>query len=82
MLDIGEDRGCGAAHVFVGMWSNNERGGRVTYLACSEAKPLCTSTEDEIPGKRDELSGSRVKSTSVRSDSLMRGMSMISGNAG
>ena len=75
LLDVGEDRGRGAANVFDGMRSNAKSGWRVTYLACSEAKPLCTSTEDEIPGKRDESSDLRKKSTSVRSAKLKRGMS-------
>lgn len=55
--------------VLVGMRNG---GGWVTYLACSEAKLLYTSTEDGIPGKRDELSGSRGKSASVRSAKLTR----------
>lgn len=77
LLDIGEDRRCGAAHISIGMRSNNERGTRATYLACSEAKPLCAFTEDGIPGKRDELNGSREKLTSVRSASLIGEVSVI-----
>ena len=75
LLDVGEDCGRGAVNVFVGMRSNAKRRGWVTYLACSVAKPLCTSTDDEIPEKRDESSDSRKKSASVRSAKLTREMS-------
>ena len=72
LLDVREDRRCGAAHILSAwMRSNNGRGAPATYLACSEAKPLCASTEDGIPGKRDELNGPREKLTSVRSASLI-----------
>ena len=44
----------------------------VAHLACSLAKPLCTFTDDGIPGKSDGSSGSRKKLISVRSAKLTR----------
>ena len=72
LLDVGEDRGCGPAQVFVGMRSKNDEE-RVTYRVCSKAKPWCTSMEDGIPGKRVGSSGSSNISTSVRTANLTRG---------
>ena len=60
-------------HIFVSKRCNIEEEmyvSHVAYLACSAAKPLCTSTVGETPGNSDWLSGARRISISVKTGKL------------
>ena len=72
LVDVGEDRGCGAARRFCWM-RNNERGNVETHLACSKAKPTCASTEDGTPGNRSASRGNKTMFSSVRRAKLRGG---------
>ena len=62
-------------HIFVSTRCNMEKEmcvAHATYIACSAAKPLCTSTVVETPGNNDWSSGARAKLRSVKSAKLTR----------